>query len=124
MVRHDGKIVRAVVGPLMAFERHWGLCCYYYNSSKRNKKARIVSPLALFVTQDRWRRCEILSDQEEDPPTLLFQSEVTKDIPVSPEVCLRSTPLSLSYDAMFTVPEKMANAIEWVLKELQLIQQL
>lgn len=124
VVRHDGKIVRAVVGPLMVFERHWGLCCYYYNSSKRARKPRLVSPLSLFVTEDRWQRCEILSDQDETSITPAFQSDVTKDVCIRPGLCLLSTPLTLDYDSKFSVPAKMLNAIEWAFKELQLLQKL
>lgn len=123
LVRENGVVVRATVGPLVVFATHWGLKCTYYNGEKRSKRTKVVSPLGLLFTQHLWNTCELLSDAEENARTTQhFGAEVARDIATQPDSNFTSSPLRLQPDSTFQLPERNALALEWGLAEIASVQ--
>lgn len=123
LVRYQGVVVRGTIGELMVFTNHWGLKCTYYNSKKRSKRSKIVSPLMLLSTQYLWENYELISDAGENSSVAQhFNSDVTKEIATQRDTRLVATPFRLTMDPAFQIPEKTALALEWGLREVTTLQ--
>lgn len=125
IVRENGTLVRATVGPLVVFSSHWGFKCTYYNSDNRSKRTKVVSPVNLMFTQYLWEKCEVLSDAEENArATIAFGAEVSRDIATQRDTDLVNSQLRLHADRGFQLPERSALALEWGLAEVLSLQRV